>query len=56
VPVGHAPLPVFPDISPEYAILADALEELGEAEAAAHSRLELHAKGCHVLEWITGRS
>jgi hypothetical protein len=45
----------FPDVSPEYAILADALEELGAAEAAAHCRTELHAKGCHVLDWITGR-
>jgi hypothetical protein len=46
----------FPAASPEYVILADALEELGEAEAAAHYRLGLHAKGCHVLDWITGRS
>jgi hypothetical protein len=45
----------FPGVSPEYAILADALEELGEVEAAAHCRTELHAKGCHVLDWITGR-
>jgi hypothetical protein len=42
----------FPAVSPEYAILADALEELGEAEAAAHCRQELHAKGCHVLDWV----
>jgi hypothetical protein len=45
----------FPAVSPEYAVLADALEELGEAEAAAHCRLKLHARGCHVLDWITGR-
>jgi hypothetical protein len=46
----------FPDVSPEYAVLADALEELGEADAAAHCRTELHARGCHVLDWITGRT
>jgi hypothetical protein len=46
----------FPEVSPEHAILADALEELGEANAAAHCRTELHAKGCFVLDWITGRS
>src|SRR5262249_10874172 len=46
----------FPAVSPDYAILADALEEMGETEAAAHCRLALHAKGCHVLDWITGRS
>jgi CheY-like chemotaxis protein len=46
----------FPVVSEEHAILADALEELGEANAAAHCRTELHAKGCHVLDWITGRS
>jgi hypothetical protein len=38
-----------------YPILADALEELGEAQAAGHCRLPLHApKGCHVTDWILG--
>jgi hypothetical protein len=46
----------FPHVGPEYAILADALEELGEADAAAHCRTDLHAKGCHVVDWITGKS
>jgi hypothetical protein len=46
----------FPAVSDDYAIPADALEELGEAETAAHCRTELHAKGCFVLDWITGRS
>jgi hypothetical protein len=46
----------FPAVSPEYAILGDGLEELGETEAAAHCRQELHSEGCHVLDWITGRS
>jgi hypothetical protein len=45
----------FPAVSADYAILADALEEMGEAEAAAHCRTELHAKGCHVLDWITDK-
>jgi hypothetical protein len=45
----------FPAISPEYAILADALEEMGETEAAAHCRLELHAKGCHVIDLLLGK-
>jgi hypothetical protein len=45
----------FPVVSEDYAVLADALEELGEAGAAAHCRTELHAKGCHVLDWIAGR-
>jgi hypothetical protein len=44
----------FPAVSEDYAVLADALEELGEAEAAAHCRQELHAKGCSVVDWITG--
>src|SRR5262249_45353425 len=45
----------FPAVSEDYAILADALEELSEAEAAAHCRQELHARGCHVIDWITGK-
>jgi hypothetical protein len=43
----------FPATGPEYAILADGLEELGEVEAAAHCRQEGHARGCHVVDWIT---
>jgi hypothetical protein len=42
----------FPKVSRDYAILADALEELGEAEAATHCRQDLHAKGCYVLDWV----
>jgi hypothetical protein len=45
----------FPTVSRAYGILADALEELGEAEAAAHCRQAQHAKGCHVVDWILGR-
>jgi hypothetical protein len=43
----------FPEVrSEDYAILADALDDLGEAEAAAHCRLTTHARGCHVIDWI----
>jgi hypothetical protein len=45
----------FPAVSPDYRILADALEELGEDQAAAHCREETHARGCHVIDWILGR-
>jgi hypothetical protein len=45
----------FPTVSPEYAVLADALEELGEADAAAHCRLQLHARGCFVVDWVLGK-
>jgi hypothetical protein len=46
----------FPAVGAEYAILADALEELGETEAATHCRQPLHARGCHVLDAILGKS
>jgi hypothetical protein len=38
-----------------HAVLADALDELGEAAAAAHCREPGHARGCHVTEWVLGR-
>src|SRR5262249_38256472 len=38
-----------------YPILADALEELGESRAGAHCRELLHARGCHVLDWVLGK-
>lgn len=37
-------------------ILADALEDLGQEEMAAHCRTKTHAKGCFVLDSILGRS
>jgi hypothetical protein len=37
-----------------YPVLADALEEMGEAEAAAHCRQGAHFQGCHVLDWVLG--
>jgi hypothetical protein len=46
----------FPAVSADYAILADALEELGEGPAAAHCRQGTHARGCHVVDWILQRS
>jgi hypothetical protein len=45
----------FPAICPDFAILADALEELCEEQAAAHCRAALHVKGCHVLDWILAK-
>jgi hypothetical protein len=50
--LAQAVYDAFPDVSPEYAILADALEELGENEAAAHCRQGFHARGCHVIDWV----
>jgi hypothetical protein len=38
-----------------YPVLADALADLGEEEAAAHCRLPGHVRGCHVVDWVTGR-
>lgn len=35
-------------------ILADALEDIGQAEMAAHCQQPIHAKGCHVLDSILG--
>jgi hypothetical protein len=46
---------VFPGISPDYLVLADALADLGEDVAAAHCREATHAKGCHILDWVLGR-
>jgi hypothetical protein len=45
----------FPAVSEDYAVVADALEELGEADAAVHCRTELHARGCFVLDWVLGK-
>lgn len=36
-------------------ILADALEEIGLEQMAAHCRQPIHAKGCHVLDAILGK-
>jgi hypothetical protein len=45
----------FPKQAPELGLLADALADLGEEEASAHLRQREHVKGCHVLDWVTGR-
>jgi hypothetical protein len=45
----------FPELSDRYLILADALDDLGEGQAAQHCRRGGHVKGCHVLDWIAGR-
>jgi hypothetical protein len=38
-----------------YPVLADALADLGEDEAAAHCRQTGHVKGCHVVDWVLGK-
>jgi hypothetical protein len=45
----------LPQVSEQFLVLADALEDLGEAEAAAHCRQALHVRGCHVLGWVLGQ-
>jgi hypothetical protein len=45
----------FPKVSNRFLILADALADLGEEQAAEHCRQAEHVKGCHVLDWIRGR-
>jgi hypothetical protein len=47
---------VFPAVSGDYLVLADALDDLGEDQAAAHCREAVHVRGCYVLDWITGRA
>src|SRR5262249_47058112 len=46
----------FPAVSEQYLILADALQELGEEQAAAHCREQRHVKGCHLVDLILGKS
>lgn len=46
----------LPSAGGEYLVLADALEEAGEADAAAHCREGPHARGCCVLDWVLGRA
>jgi len=48
----ESPCPAF---SADFLILADALDELGEEQPAAHCRELRHVKGCHVLDWILHR-
>ncbi len=37
-----------------FPLLADHLEDVGEHEAAAHSRQGGHVRSCHVLAWVLG--
>jgi hypothetical protein len=39
-----------------FPVLADAMEDLGEERTAMHCREKMHVKGCHVLDWILGKS
>jgi hypothetical protein len=45
----------FDDAS-HYPLLADALDDLGETEAAAHCRQAWHVRGCHVTDWVRGKA
>jgi hypothetical protein len=45
----------FPEVSDDYLVLADALADLGEEQAAAHCREKMHARGCHVVDLLLGR-
>jgi hypothetical protein len=46
----------LPEVGDPFPILADALAELGEEQAAAHCRESRHARGCHVIDWIRANS
>ena len=52
VGLAEACYAAFPEVSDQFLILADALIELGEETAATHCRELLHAKGCHVVDWV----
>jgi hypothetical protein len=45
----------FPEVSDHSLLLADALDDLDEGQAAEHCRRGGHVKGCRVLDWIAGR-
>jgi hypothetical protein len=45
----------FPTVSDDYAVLADALTDLGEEQAATHCRQATHARGCHAIDWVLRR-
>jgi hypothetical protein len=38
-----------------YPVLADALADLGEEQAAEHCRRPQHVRGCHVVDWVLGK-
>jgi hypothetical protein len=55
VGLARACYDAFPAVSADYAVLADALDDLGEQAAAAHCREATHARGCHVVDWARGK-
>jgi hypothetical protein len=55
VGLAQACYAAFPEVSDQFLILADALDDLGEGEVAVHCRETSHARGCHVLDWILGK-
>jgi hypothetical protein len=56
VGLAEACYDAFPEATPDFLILADALDDLGEHRAAAHCRRPLHVRGCHVIDWIIGQA
>jgi hypothetical protein len=46
----------FPEVNDRFLVLADALADLGKEEASTHCRQARHLKGCHVIDWATGRA
>jgi hypothetical protein len=56
VGLAEAVYAAFPAVSEQYRILADALQDLGEEQAAAHCREPLHVRGCHVVDWVLRKS
>jgi hypothetical protein len=56
VALAQACYAAFPGQAAELTVLADALADLGEDAAAAHLRQGQHVRGCHVVDWVLGRS
>jgi hypothetical protein len=54
VGLAEACYAALPAVTDQFRILADALDEAGEPEAAAHCREPFHVKGCHVLDLCLG--
>jgi hypothetical protein len=55
VGLAEACYAAFPAVSGDFRVLADALDEAGDPEAAAHCREATHVKGCHVVDWALGK-
>jgi hypothetical protein len=55
VALARACWEALPAVGPDFGVLADALADLGEEEAAGHCREPFHARGCHVLDGVLGK-